>query len=246
MNRGGLIGSGRSADVYALDDAWVLRRYRDGGDVRTERAVMTFLADHGYPVPRVRAPLPEDAAGPTPHTDLVMRRLCGPTMLRALKRGTLHPAEAGRILAELLHHLHSLPPRTSTDPTHRVLHLDLHPDNVVLTPDGPVVIDWCNTEEGPPGLDWSMTALILAQVAVGEADGAQDAALRAGARATLDALLCHAERQLVLGGPPPGHLARARERRAADASMTDRGIAPLDAATALVVAACERRSEHAG
>ncbi|MFE3032119.1 hypothetical protein ACFXKY_10740 [Streptomyces canus] len=28
------------------------------------------------------------------------------------------------------------------------------------------MIDWCNTEEGPPGLDWGMSSLILAQVAV--------------------------------------------------------------------------------
>lgn len=245
MRRSGLIGSGRSADVYEIDDAWVLRRYRDGGDARVESVVMTFLADHGYPVPRVQPPAPEYAAGPPPRTDLVMRRLSGPTMLRALDRGTLHPAEAGRVLADLLRRLHALPPRLSADPSARVLHLDLHPDNVMLTPDGPVVIDWRNTEEGPPGLDWSMSALILAQVVV-EDDDPAGAARRADARAVLAALLRHAERDLVLGGPPPGHLARVRQRRAADPSMTPREVALLDTATALVRELLDRHGDHDG
>jgi Ser/Thr protein kinase RdoA (MazF antagonist) len=48
-----------------------------------------------------------------------------------------------------------------------ILHLDLHPDNIVLSPAGPVLIDWSNSAEGPAGLDPAMSALILAQVSVG-------------------------------------------------------------------------------
>jgi Phosphotransferase enzyme family len=44
--------------------------------------------------------------------------------------------------------------------------MDLHPDNVILTSDGPVVIDWRNATEDPPALDLAMTALILAQVSL--------------------------------------------------------------------------------
>jgi hypothetical protein len=54
---------------------------------------------------------------------------------------------------------------------------------VILTPDGPRVIDWANTEEGDPGLDWGMSAVILAQVAVDEEGLAEPA------RALLAALL---------------------------------------------------------
>lgn len=49
---------------------------------------------------------------------------------------------------------------------HRVIHLDLHPENVVLTAQGPVVIDWRNARDGSPDLDVAMSALILAQVAL--------------------------------------------------------------------------------
>ncbi|MDV9190830.1 hypothetical protein R6L23_21880 [Streptomyces sp. SR27] len=48
-----IVGRGRTADVYALDGARVLRRYREGGDATREAEVMTRLARCGYPVPEV-------------------------------------------------------------------------------------------------------------------------------------------------------------------------------------------------
>ncbi|MFG2030545.1 phosphotransferase [Streptomyces sp. NPDC048825] len=167
LQLGALLGSGRTADVYALDDpedgAWVLRRYREGyGDAPAEAAVIEHVRGHGYPVPRVRT---ADA-----RTDLVMERLSGPTMLEAVAAGELTASAAGTTIAHLLTHLHTISPRLSSNPTARVLHLDLHPENVIVTPSGPMVIDWANTEEGPPGLDWAMSAVILAQVAVADDD----------------------------------------------------------------------------
>ena len=46
-------------------------------------------------------------------------------------------------------------------PCDRVLHMDLHPGNVMLTADGPVVIDWSNVAAGPPGADVAMATLIM-------------------------------------------------------------------------------------
>ncbi|NKQ23967.1 phosphotransferase [Streptomyces galbus] len=196
---GPLLGSGRTADVYALHDGWVLRRDRRGyGDAAAEGAVMAHLRRHGYPVPAVRPS--------ASRTDLVMERLDGPTMLHACAAGTLGPEEAGHTLAGLLRALHAVPGRE--DPGTRVLHLDLHPDNVVLTADGPRVIDWTNAEEGDPALDWSTTAVILAQVAVSAHP------LAAPARPMLDALLAD---------PSPlteTALAEALRRRAANPTMS--------------------------
>ncbi|MFI9582990.1 phosphotransferase [Streptomyces sp. NPDC052236] len=220
MQRGELIGSGRSADAYAIDDEWVLRRYRDGGDATAEAVVMSHLAEHGYPVPRVR-----DATD----TDLVIQRLYGPSMLQALEGGTITAKEAGAVLGHLLHRLHTIPARVSPqNPLARVLHLDLHPDNVMLTPDGPMVIDWRNTEEGPPGLDWGMSSLILAQAAV---DTPAQAAV---ACAVLSSLLSHPGPSVTLGNANAGHLAEARTRRAADPAMSGREPRLLDDAVALV------------
>ncbi len=42
-----------------------------------------------------------------------------------------------------------------------MLHLDLHPANVILSPMGPVVIDWTNASRGPAGYDAAMTFVVL-------------------------------------------------------------------------------------
>jgi aminoglycoside phosphotransferase (APT) family kinase protein len=152
-----LLASGRDADVYALDERRVLRRYRLGGDVTAEAAVMRYVADHGYPVPRVY-----EATG----ADLILERLEGPTMLQALADGSLDLRDGGTVLADLLERLHKVRVRAAKDPGTRILHLDLHPENVVMTEGGPVVIDWRNSTEGPPELDVAMSALIVAQVAI--------------------------------------------------------------------------------
>jgi hypothetical protein len=47
----------------------------------------------------------------------------------------------------------------------QVLHLGLHPLNVMLPARGPVVMDWGAAGEGDAALDVAMTALILAEVA---------------------------------------------------------------------------------
>jgi aminoglycoside phosphotransferase (APT) family kinase protein len=212
---GRLLGSGRSADVYEIDEAWVLRRIRGGwGDATAEAAVMAHVRDHGFPAPGVRL---------ATRTDLVMERLSGPTMLEAFVAGELGPEEAGVTLARLLRTLHAVPARLSADPAVRVLHLDLHPDNVMLTPEGPKVIDWANAEEGPPGLDWGMSAVILAQVAVAGEAHAQVA------RETLAALLGDGTPGVTEAG-----LREARQRRAVNPTMSETEVQILGEAEELV------------
>lgn len=210
---GRLLGSGRTADVYEIDEAWVLRRDREGyGDAAAEGALMAHVRAHGYPVPAVRPS--------ASRTDLVMERLHGPTMVEAFAAGTLDPAGAGEILARLLRALHTVPGRNA--PGARVLHLDLHPENVILTADGPRVIDWAQAEEGDPGLDWGTSAVILAQVAV----SAQPVA--APARAMLAALLADPS------GLTGEGLAEALRRRAANPTMSPQETGLLAAAEELI------------
>lgn len=217
MRTGRLLGSGRSADVYELDEdkAWVLRRDREGwGDATAEAAVMEHVRRYGCPVPAVRT---------ATRTDLVMERLSGPTMLEAFGAGEIGAREGGTLLGGLLSALHAVPARASADPAVRVLHLDLHPDNVLLTPDGPKVIDWANAEEGPPGLDWGMSAVILAQVAVGDEDYATVA------RETLAGMLDgNADRVTEAG------LVEARRRRAANPTMSEREVGLLGDAEEMI------------
>ncbi|MER6204801.1 phosphotransferase [Streptomyces sp. NPDC001073] len=216
---GRLIGSGRTADVYELDETWVLRRNReDWGDAAAEGAVMEHVRAHGYPVPRVRTEGP--GASRTSRTDLVMERLSGPTMLEAFAAGAIDAREAGTVLASLLRQLHAIPGRR---PGTRVLHLDLHPDNVLLTPDGPRVIDWGTAEDGDPGLDWGLSTIILAQVAVDD-----EQPIAEPARAMLVSLLADPS------GLTDEGLAEARRRRAVNPTMTAREVGLLGVAEELV------------
>ncbi|GAA2209932.1 phosphotransferase [Nonomuraea monospora] len=218
MEIGELVGAGRSADVYALGDGRVLRRYRVDVDARRELEIMAYVAAHGFPVPEV-------FPGESSATDLVMRRVSGPTLLHAMLAGQVGIEEAGRTLAGLLRRLHEIPARVSGDPRDRILHLDLHPDNVMLTPDGPVVIDWSNAREGRPALDCALSVLILAQAAVDETGE-----LAAAAREAAGALVASLGEDLDPGGP----LEDAQARRAADRGLSEREVSLLDDAVALI------------
>ncbi|MFI7066644.1 phosphotransferase [Kribbella sp. NPDC050124] len=148
--------AGRDADVYVLDDSWVLRRYRNGHPVRDEADFMRHVAQYDYPVPAVR-----EVDGP----DMVVQRLDGPTLGDAAIAGDLTATQVGEIHADLHRRLQSIPAPSGT-PGLVVVHGDLHPLNVISTADGPVVIDWRNAEEGTAAFDVAMTALIFAQVAL--------------------------------------------------------------------------------
>ncbi|HEY3531026.1 MAG TPA: phosphotransferase [Nocardioides sp.] len=150
-----VLASGREAEVFALDDDRVLRRFRDPArSAGATVGLLDRLTGLGYPVPAV---LSWDGH------ELVQERVNGPRMDEAMTAGALAPSDAGLMLAGLLDRLHALP--WGAEP---LLHLDLHPQNVLLGDDGPVVIDWSNSRPGPPGLDVAMSGLILAQVAVAE------------------------------------------------------------------------------
>ena len=151
-----LIGSGRAADVYEIDDRRVLRRYRTGFDTAAEAALMRYLKDAGFSVPEVF-----DADG----SDLVLERLRGHDMLADLTKRPWRAARHATTLARLHDRLHAIeaPPglRQPVGIGTKVVHLDLHPGNVMLTQAGPVVIDWSNGAAGPPGVDVAIASLIM-------------------------------------------------------------------------------------
>jgi aminoglycoside phosphotransferase (APT) family kinase protein len=182
----------------------VLRRYRSGKDVAREATAMAHVVAHGFPAPTVFT-----AAG----TDLVLERLHGPVLLDAVAAGDHGARAAGRVLADLHTRLHALPSRSGA-PDDRVLHLDLHPANVILTARGPVLIDWTNATDGPPDLDVALTAVILAQAAVER--GHEYTEVAAGMLAAFPML------------------DRAVARRAADPSLAAAEVALLDTAAALI------------
>jgi aminoglycoside phosphotransferase (APT) family kinase protein len=162
---GRLIAGGRSADVYEAGGGRVLRRYRDrrpADRVAREAEVMAHARAHGVPVPEVF-----DVAG----CDIVMERADGPTMLTVLGRRPLAFRRQARLLARLHAVVHAVPalawlpaPFGDGDGAQVLLHRDLHPQNVILTADGPRIIDWEGAARGPAVADVAMTGLSAAAV----------------------------------------------------------------------------------
>jgi aminoglycoside phosphotransferase (APT) family kinase protein len=153
-----LLAQGRDADVFEHGPGTVVRRYRHpGADATREAAVMEHVRLQGYPVPAVHY-----ANGP----ELVMDRLEGSTMLDDLTRRIWRlPAHAG-LLASLHERLHQIEPPPGLEAPYgegpSVLHLDLHPGNVILTAAGPVVIDWTGAMGGEAALDVAQTWVLIA------------------------------------------------------------------------------------
>ncbi|NEE00770.1 phosphotransferase [Phytoactinopolyspora halotolerans] len=237
-----LLASGRDADVYAIAPGRVLRRNRDGSSPAAEAEVMAHVRAHGFPAPRV---FRVDGA------DLELERLDGPTMLTVLLGGTLDADDAAAILVDLHRQLHALPPMPTgsrpqpgaadrldmaypqgrIDPDGCVVHLDLHPQNVLLTGRGPVLIDWTNARHGPGDLDTALTALILGQAASGNLGPIPGLDLGALAAAALDVLTSFLAQ---VDGDPGRLLDRVVAYRAADPNIHATESDGLDEAASLV------------
>ena len=152
------LAEGRDSEIFEHGEGRVLRRARNGRSLVGEAEVMRHVRDHGYPAPRVF-----DAGDGW----LVMERLEGSDMLAAMRRTPRGVIAAGRLLADLHRRLGAIeaPEWMTAGPGpagERVIHLDLHPLNVMSTPDGLKVIDWANARRGDPATDVANTWSLLA------------------------------------------------------------------------------------
>jgi aminoglycoside phosphotransferase (APT) family kinase protein len=151
-----MIARGRDGAVYEEGPGRVVRRTFDGRSIAAEARVMRYAAEHGYPVPAIH----DVRAG---GTEVVMDRVEGPSMMDAMMRRPWAIGRYARLLADLHDRLHEIPapewlPRL--DGGDRLVHLDLHPMNVLLAAGGPVVIDWTNAAAGDPLADVANTVVL--------------------------------------------------------------------------------------
>lgn len=160
---------------------------------------MAVASAHGFPVPAVRDVRPDA---------LVMERVVGPTMGTDLAHRPWLAGRQMRVLVELHRRLHAIPFEGGV-----LVHYDLHPLNVLLSPAGPVVIDWTNARAGEADADIALTWLILATS--GGIPGRWLARLFAR----------HAGRDLIRRG-----LGAARDFRLADRNVTEDERAAVRAA----------------
>ncbi len=182
---------------------------------------MEYARSHGYPVPAV-SELSEDG------TDLVMERLDGPVMLTALSRRPWTLRTQAAVLADLHRRLHEIaaPPWAPNAPSGHgdsLVHLDLHPLNIILTEQGPMVIDWTRSARGNGATDVALTWLLLASggIPTGRAWGAVLGRFRS---ALVAGFLSHFDRDAVRA-----ELAAVAAWKKADPNMTADERAAMEA-----------------
>jgi aminoglycoside phosphotransferase (APT) family kinase protein len=125
----------------------------------SEARIMQHVRAQGFPAPAVDQ-VSDDGL------DIVMERIDGTDMVAAMSKRPWTIPRQGRVLAELHHRLHHLEapdwlPDAPVGEGDRLLHLDLHPLNVMLSPKGPVVIDWTSACRGDPAVDVALAWVLM-------------------------------------------------------------------------------------
>jgi aminoglycoside phosphotransferase (APT) family kinase protein len=185
------IALGRSAEIYAWKDGWVLKLFHDWfpeESVRYEAELARAVQAAGLPVP---------AAGEIVEVGdrlgLPYQRVDGPTMLQEMRAKPWTLPRSSRLLAELQIGMHddntvtglplqrqrlekkirrakdlspalraaALDALAAMPEGDRLCHGDFHPDNVLMTDHGPVVIDWIDATLGSPLADLARSSVIL-------------------------------------------------------------------------------------
>ena len=150
------LARGRAAEVFEHSPGRVLRRYFRPENTAREAAVMAYARERGYPIPAVEV---------LSDTEMLLEKIDGPTMLEDLVRRPWLAGSHARTLAGLHRRLHAIEAPPWLDAFGEggaLLHLDLHPANVMLGTRGPVVIDWPNARRGAGEADVAYAWLIMA------------------------------------------------------------------------------------
>ncbi len=191
MEKGPLIGTGRTADVFAWGNEHVLKLYQAWMPrvaIEREFAITCIAHTTGLPVPATEEIVEVDG-----RLGIVFERLHGPSLLKVLEAQPWKLFSIARWQAELHAKMHacSLPPDTYSQrqqierglelatglseaekqtildslarlpEANAVCHGDFHPDNIILTDHGPVIIDWMTGTRGHPLCDVARSVLLL-------------------------------------------------------------------------------------
>jgi aminoglycoside phosphotransferase (APT) family kinase protein len=184
-----LLAEGRTAEVFAFGEGRVLKLDRPdwNGLSEFEGTVLSGLADAGLPVARPHGTVTVDgrsglildrvegtsllevllASGPEEAEQLAARfaalqqqineRAIGglPDLVPRLRGEIEASVPDAPLCSELLALLAEL-----DDGVRGVCHYDFHPLNVLVGPDGWVVIDWLTVASGPPAVDLARTLVL--------------------------------------------------------------------------------------
>ena len=185
------IALGRTAEIYAWEDGWVLKLFYDWfseESAKIEARLARAVQAAGLPVPAVGEILEIDNRLGLPY-----RRVDGSSILEQVRAKPWTLPKFSRLLAELQAGMHDnqtvegLPSQRQRleskirqaqglDPElraaalealaampqgARLCHGDFHLDNVLMTAEGPVVIDWIDATLGRPLADVARSSVIV-------------------------------------------------------------------------------------
>jgi aminoglycoside phosphotransferase (APT) family kinase protein len=195
MRLGRPIALGRTAEVYAWEEGYIVKLFRDWMPVDwvdNEAHIARAVYAAGLPVPAIGEVVKVNG-----RVGLVYERVAGVSMLEAFRVKPWMLFRYARILAQLHVDMHAcavpeLPSQRqrledriresgvlSAEAREAVLkaldkepdgdnlcHGDFHPDNVLVTAEGPVIIDWMDATRGNPVSDVARTSLLLSKGAL--------------------------------------------------------------------------------
>jgi uncharacterized protein (TIGR02172 family) len=189
VEKGPMIAKGRTAEVFARGDEQVLKLFLEGfpaAVVQREAQVTEAVHKAGLPVPAVEGVVEVDG-----RVGIVFERVEGPTMLEDMMNRPWKLAPYAQIMAELQAEMHSreiatlpslredleeviqnqagmpdnvrhaLVDALRLPDGNSVLHGDFHPENIIISSRGPVIIDWMDAKRGNPLADAARTWLLL-------------------------------------------------------------------------------------
>ena len=189
MDKGEMLARGRTAEVFAWKDNQVLKLFLEDwpvDSVEHEAQVTGAVHKAGLPAPAVEGTVEVEG-----RLGIVLERVDGPSMLQVLTSKPWRIGKLARTLAELHAAIHScempelpslreelgrgireveLPEETKEAVLRHleqlpdgniICHFDFHPDNILMSSRGPVVIDWSNPRRGDPLADVASCSLLL-------------------------------------------------------------------------------------
>lgn len=201
------VGRGREAEIFAWGEGAVLKLYFEPGFAHVrdvEMSAMSAAKAAGAPAPAALEAIEIDGRpglvmercdgadmltqfGKKPWTiagagyamgvaHAQLHAVAAPPELRKVKEGAAARIEQSPLVPVDLQAV-ALEALTRLPDGDRLGHGDFHPGNVILTADGPRVIDWPNAFSGDPNADVARTLLMLR---VGEPPAGTSAVVKAG------------------------------------------------------------------